>query len=106
LSSLTLESESKAYFNFINSIKSDVTKEVYRNALKRFLQHCKLDIETLAKTDVKDIETLLIDYIVKLKKDKKSFSSMNVVTSALTHYCVMNDKFLMVKKVNKLKVEI
>lgn len=105
MSNVTCEPENKAYFNFIHSIKSEMTKENYRNALNRFLRHYNLDIETFAKTDPKDIESLLIDYMVLLRQNKKSMSSLNVITSAVTHFCVMNDIPIINRKVNKFKGE-
>lgn len=105
MSSVTLAPESKAYFNFIHSIKSEITKMNYRNALFRFLHHYGLDIDSFVKTDPKDIENLLIDYMVLLKEKKKSLSSLNIITSAVTHFCVMNDISIMTKKVNKFKGE-
>jgi integrase len=97
--------ESKAYFNFINSIKSEYTKRNYRDALLRFLQHYQMDIRTLAKTSPKDIEALLIDYIVYLKRKKRSLSLLNLITSAITHFCVMNDINILTRKINKFKGE-
>ncbi len=83
--------EGNAAFNFIHSLKSEFTKHHYRLALIRFLRHNNLDIDTLVKIDSKDIETLLINYVVHLKGQKKSMSSINVITSAVAHFCVMND---------------
>ncbi len=77
----------------------------YRNALFRFLHHYNLDIDTFVKTSPKDIENLLIDYMVLLRRNKKSLSSLNIITSAVTHFCVMNDISIMNKKVNKFKGE-
>jgi hypothetical protein len=37
------EKESEAYFNFINSIKSDVTKEIDEYNLKVFMKFCNVD---------------------------------------------------------------
>ena len=77
----------------------------YRNALFRFLHHYNLDVNTFAKTSPKDIENLLIDYMVFLKKQNKSRSSLNIITSAITHFCIMNDIDLTNRKVNKFKGE-
>ena len=77
----------------------------YRNALLRFLRHYNLDIDTFVRKNPKDIENLLIDYMVLLRKNKKSLSSLNIITSAVTHFCVMNDISVSNKKVNKFKGE-
>ena len=53
----------------------------------------------------KDIENLLIDYIVRLKKDNKSTAALNITVSAITHFCVMNDINIMTKKIAKFKGE-
>jgi len=46
------------YFNFINSLKSDSTKEGYRNALLRFMQHFQIkDTDTLSQLPPKEIES-------------------------------------------------
>ncbi len=97
--------EGNAAFNFIHSLKSEFTKHHYRLALIRFLRHNNLDIDTLVKIDSKDIETLLINYVVHLKGQKKSMSSINVITSAVAHFCVMNDINIMTKKIGKFKGE-
>lgn len=37
------EKENEPYFNFINSIKSDVTKEIYEYNLKVFMKFCSVN---------------------------------------------------------------
>jgi integrase len=97
--------EGKSYFNFINSLKSEFTKKNYQCALSRFLNHYKITTETLAKTSPKEIENLLIDYIVRLKQNKKSTSALSITISSITHFCVMNDINIMTKKIAKFKGE-
>lgn len=72
----------KRYFNFINSLRSEATKKKYDWALRVFLEHYKLTSDKLAETDPEDIEALIIDYIVLLKSQKKSYSLMGMMTSA------------------------
>jgi len=36
------EEENGIYFNFINSIKSDVTKEIYEYNIKKFMEFCNV----------------------------------------------------------------
>ena len=66
----------KPYFNFINSLRSEATKKEYDWAFRVFLEHYKITSDKLAETDPKDIEALVIDYIVLLKSQKKSYSLM------------------------------
>lgn len=101
----TLKLDGKPYFNFINSLKSDFTKINYRYALSRFLKHYNLTINGLANTGPKDIETLLIDYIVLLKQNKKSMSAINTIVSSITHFCVMNDVNIMTNKIAKFNMK-
>ncbi len=95
--------EGKSYFNFINSLKSEFTKKNYQCALTRFLNHYNITTEVLANTSAKDIENLLIDYIVRLKQNKKSSSALSITVSPITHFCVINDINIMTKKVSKFK---
>ena len=61
------------FFNFINSLKSDSTKEGYRNALLRFMQHFDIkDTNTLSQLPPKDIESYLKNYIQFLQVWKTS----------------------------------
>jgi site-specific recombinase XerD len=92
------------FFNFINSLKSDSTKEGYRNALLRFMQHFHIkDTNTLSQLPPKDIESYLKNYIQFLKEEKRSTQSMNMVLSAVNHFCVMNDIVINYKKICKFK---
>lgn len=95
----------KSYFNFINSLRSEFTKKNYSSALSRFLNYYNLTTDELAAKTSKDIENLLIDYIVILKENKKSSSALNILLSSVTHFCVMNDISLMTKKIAKFKGE-
>ena len=40
-----LDEQSKAYFNFINSLHSESTRESYRFCLEKFLNHYKKSIQ-------------------------------------------------------------
>jgi integrase len=92
------------FFNFINSLKTDSTKEGYRNALLRFMQHFHIkDTNTLSQLPPKDIESYLKNYIQFLKEEKRSLQSMNMVLSAVNHFCVMNDIVINYKKICKFK---
>ena len=39
-----LDEQSKAYFNFINTLHSESTRELYKFCLEKFLGHYKLDL--------------------------------------------------------------
>ena len=38
-----IDKESDAYFNFINSLDSEYTKEMYQQCMSKFLKYCELD---------------------------------------------------------------
>jgi len=42
-----LDEQSKAYFNFINTLHSESTRELYKICLEKFLDHYKLDLTSL-----------------------------------------------------------
>jgi site-specific recombinase XerD len=92
------------YLNFINSLKSDSTKEGYRNALLRFMQqfHIK-DTNTFSQLLPKDIESYLKNYIQFLKEENRSTQSMNIILSSVNHFCIMNDIVINYKKICKFK---
>ena len=99
MSNLVLEGES--YYNFINSLRSEDTKTDYRNALVRFTRH--FSINDISSLSPKEIESCLKEYIVYLKEQGRSRSSMNIITAALSHYCTMNDININFRRLNKFK---
>ncbi len=40
---MLVQSQSDTYLNFINSIKSDVTKKIYEYNLRLFMEFCSVD---------------------------------------------------------------
>lgn len=76
---------------FLESIKSPKTREGYSDALRRFCAWAGISEGKLAKTRDKTIQIKLIEYIVALKKEGKSYSSQNVVISAVKKFCEAYD---------------
>lgn len=98
-----LLSESKVYFNFINSISSDQTKQAYRQNIIRFMKFCKVDsIDQLLKMD---IQNLIIDYVVSLKNNNISHATIHVLLAPIYHFCEMNDIIINKKRIRKFKGE-
>lgn len=93
-----LSEHSDAYFNFINSIDSNRTRQSYEFCIQEFLIHYKTNLESLLKLPPNDISNLLIRYLVE-KKISKSYK--NQIFSALKHACEMNDVILNWKKLKK-----
>ena len=95
--------QGRPYLNFINSIKSEYTKRVYRRALIRYLQKNKIikSLEDMLTLPIKDIENQLVDYLLGLKDDGLSSSFVNLNFSALKHYYFMNDVRINKEKIGK-----
>ena len=83
-----LDEESKAYFNFINSLNSESTRNSYKFCLEKFLIYNKLDLASFLKLPTEEMSNLIIKYLV----DKKiSRGYKNLVTATLKHLCEIND---------------
>lgn len=97
------EQEDRAYFNFINSCKSEETKEKYDFNVGNFLKFCKCDKHSeLLKINA---EEKIIDYIVHLKQKKLSSHTIHSRLTAIYHFYIMSDVLLNKVKINKYKGE-
>ena len=93
-----LDEESKAYFNFINSLNSESTRNSYKFCLQKFLIYYKLDLASFLQLPTEEMSNLIIKYLV----DKKiSRGYKNLVTATLKHLCEINDIVLNWKKIKK-----
>ena len=94
-----LEQQSNAYFNFINSLNSECTRNLYKFCLGKFLNHYGIDLLTFLKLPEQDITNLIIKYLV----DKKvSRQYKNLITATLKHACEINDIVLNWKKIEDI----
>src|SRR6266496_3238170 len=89
------------YDNFINSIRSEVTKKQYDYLLTKYMMFHNYDaIEHLIPADHKLIEIDIIRYIVWLKQDQKlSAITISQYVAAIIHFYAMNDIVLNRKKI-------
>lgn len=101
LSAIVIEEKTRAYRNFINSLKSEETKESYRNALQRYVSHYQISLKDMLSLPIVDIENNLIDYITYLNGQDLSHSFVNVNFSAIKHFYFMNDKNINTRKVGR-----
>jgi len=93
-----LEKQSEAYFNFINTLHSESTRESYRFCLEKILNHYEIDLLSFLKLPQQDITNHIIKYLV----DKKvSRQYKNLITATLKHACEINDIVLNWKKIKK-----
>ena len=99
------EVRDKRYLNFINSLKSEVTKADYARNLNLYLEQNDMTLDQLFSFSVSDAEQLLIDYIERLKQSKKSFSRINAIFCTIKHLYVMNDIRINERKIGKFPGE-
>lgn len=82
--------EHTVYSNFINSLRSARTKDVYDNALKQFMKFHNIEsYSTLLVTS--DIEEKIKAYIIDMVNRELSTSFMNVFMASLKNFFEMND---------------
>ena len=105
------EEEEIAYHNFVESFKSEATKRVYVQSFDSFLdfllqqqeqgqgQELKVLLLLIQQNNQKDIENLIISYILKLRKDGYAYSSINTMISGITYFFSINDIVLNKKKI-------
>ena len=93
-----LDENSEAFFNFINSLGAQHTRELYRFWLEKFLSHYNIDLNFLFKTATPwgNESCYQISSWQKISKGYKK-----LVTSSIKHACEINDIVLNWKKIKK-----
>ena len=93
-----LDETSESYFNFINSLKSESTRNIYKLCLEKFLTHNKIDLVSLLKLSHDELTNLIIKHLVE-----KKFSNQykNLISATLKHACEINDVILNWKKIKR-----
>lgn len=92
--------DGEAYFNFINSLNSEYTREMYQHCLSKFLTHCNVDLDGLLNLDIHILSNLIIKYLVAASQ-KYSRNYTLMMFSSIKHACEMNDVVLNWKKIKK-----
>jgi hypothetical protein len=67
-----LAEQSEAYLNFINTLRSESTRQSYRFCLENFLNHYRIDLLSFLKLPQQDITNLVIKYLVDKKVSRQS----------------------------------
>jgi integrase len=80
---------------FYESIRSVETRRVYSAYLKKYAEQYDLRV-----TDPRAIESMIIQFIISLKKEK-SYSAIRNYVSAVLAYYKINDVVLNTAKINK-----
>jgi integrase len=88
----------EAYSNFVNSINSEQTRQVYEYSLTQFLKHYQTDLDSFLRLSRPEISNLIINYLVNRKISKQY---KIVIFSAIKHACEMNDVIVNWKKLKK-----
>ena len=98
LSMQVLDEQSKSYFNFINSLKSECTKKSYTFCIEKFLGFYQKDLDQFLRLSQDEMTGLIIKYMV----DRKiSNQYKNLMSATLKHACEINDVVLNWKKIKK-----
>lgn len=85
------EQKEDAYFNFVNSINSDVTRKKYEYYMSKFLKFCNLDLDSLLRLSQQELSNLIIRYLVSLKISSQYKA---VILASIKHACEMKDVIL------------
>ena len=93
-----LDENSQAFFNFINSLGAQHTRESYRFCLEKFLSHYSIDLISFLKLPSQDMTNLVIKYLVDRKISR---GCKKLVTSSIKHACEINDIVVNWKKIKK-----
>ena len=98
--------ETRSYVIFLDSLKTDSTKANYVYWLNRYLEWKKAKTHDDLLTDGQDkIQTDIEDYVMKMKSDHKSKSTIKISLYALFHFFMMNRIILNEKLIKKLLPE-
>ena len=105
------ESENKsqlAYRYFVDTCRSEATRETYITALHSFMDYLKLPLDAydrLLDKDPKLIQMDICDFISHLRKRGKASASVSTYVAALTKFYVMNDVTLNWKRIKSFMGE-
>ena len=89
------------YLNFVNSIKSDITRKIYKYNLRLFIEFCGVD----KFEDLIGQQDQIIPYLMSLREKKLSYNSISTRLNAIYHFYDMNDVTLNKKKIKMFKGE-
>jgi hypothetical protein len=99
------ENNDKSFDNFINALRSPKTKRGYIYSLKNYMNHLNLkltDVDSLLEIrNPKVIEAQIIGYIMSLRNDGLSHSTMKYMVAPIFTFYQLNDVVLNRKKVNR-----
>jgi site-specific recombinase XerD len=98
---VNVSSKEDVYLNFVNSIKSDITRKIYEYNLRLFMEFCEID----KFEDLIGQQNQIIPYLMSLREKKLSYNSISTRLNAIYHFYDMNDISLNKKKIKMFKGE-
>jgi site-specific recombinase XerD len=84
------DQEDKIYSNFVNSLRSPRTKEVYDTTLRLFMKFHNIDSYS-ALLQLDDIQEKIKAYIIDMVNRELSTSFMNISLASLKNFFEMNE---------------
>lgn len=84
MSVLSTANEEDVYFNFTDSLKSDVTKKTYEMEIKKFMALC--DIEKLSDLLKIDPQKQIVKYLMSEREKELLFNSIKLNLHAIYHF--------------------
>ena len=99
MSVLSTSNEEDIYFNFINSLKSDVTKKTYEREIKKFVVFC--DIEKLSDFLYIEPQKQIVKYLMSEREKGLSFNSRELRDGHKrgVHNTCLNGSIMKIKKI-------
>ena len=86
-----LDKDKQAYSNFIDSLRSSKTKDVYDKAVKQFMKFHNIESYSLLLLAKEDIEDKIKQYMMNIRSRELSTSFMTIFLSAIKTFYEMND---------------
>jgi integrase len=95
------------YRNFINTLKSLRTREVYTRCLKIYLKYNNTEEpDKLLDKDIKLIQTNVIEYLTSPQVSSLAHSTRNLYFNVVKHFYEINDIVLNWKKISRYLGEV
>ena len=86
---------------FMYSVKSERSQELYQKLIRYFYEFSKISIDELLRLPIKDIEELLIKYVIYMRNRKLSHASVKNRISPIITFLELNDIVLNKKKIRR-----
>lgn len=86
---------------FVQSLKSPYTQKTYLYHLNKFCAATKMDYDKLLHESPKDLEMKIIEYLVELKTNGKSYLTRQLALAAIKHFLAINDVVINGAKVSR-----